>query len=76
MQELRHNDVLAGVLLSISAVKAGSQTRIHIAFFPHDGCEIEVLDRVRDAKATLLCSWIFVSASKEGWGNELVVRWC
>lgn len=75
MQGLRRCDVLAGILLSVSAIKAGSQTLIHFAFLPRDGWEIKVLEHIRDAKAALLCPWIFVSASKEGWGAELVVRW-
>lgn len=37
MQGLRHHDMLAGVLLSVSAIKAGSQTLIHFAFLPRNG---------------------------------------
>lgn len=67
---------LAGVLLSMSAIKAGSQTPMHFAFLPRDGWEMEMLEHMRDAKDVLLCPWIFVSASKEGRGADLVIRWC
>lgn len=74
MQGLWHCDMLAGILLSMSAIKAGSQTLIRFAFLPCDGWETEVLECIRDAKAALLCPWIFVSAPKEGRGAELA-RW-
>lgn len=76
MQGLWRRDILAGVLCSVSTIKAGSRSLIHFAFLPHDGWEIELLEHIGDAKAALLCPWIFVSASKEGWGAELVIRWC
>lgn len=64
---------MTGILHSIA--KAGSQTLIYFAFLLCDSWENEVLAHVREANATLLCPWVFVSASKEGWAAELVERW-
>lgn len=67
---------MTGILLSVSTVKAVSQILIHFACLPRDVWKLKVLERIRDAKATLLCPWVFVSASREGRRAELVVRWC
>lgn len=66
---------MTGILLPVSTTKAVSHILIHFAFLPRDVWKLKVLERIRDAKATLLCPGVFVSASREGQRAELVVRW-